>query len=166
MHQSFLDEKSQRIASGKHLARQVWQTHGVTKHKVAQLVLTLRVLQLTDGSTGNRGGRDYDSGPSGLSNPRQTTVYQGNETCRHPTTAIEPRQRTSESPIAARQYPTLCQQCAELHQLVRQIAHELSTLLAEIRGAMTGEHLKHYTILVITFSFNDMRAHLIDSMTH
>lgn len=97
----------------------------------------------------NRGGRGYDSGPSGLSNPRQSTVYQGNETCEHPTTAIEPRQRTSGSSTAAIVYPTLCQQCAELHQLVRQIAHELSKLLAEIRGAMTGEHLKQYTNLEI-----------------
>lgn len=121
---------------------------------------------MTDGLKDNRGGRDYDSGPSGLSNPRQSTVYQGNETCEHPTTAIEPRQRTSGSSTAAIVYPTLCQQCAELHQLVRQIAHELSKLLAEIRGAMTGEHLKQYTNLVIISSYDHMRAQLIDSMTH
>ena len=152
MPQSFLYEGPQRTASGKQLARQVWQIHGVTNHKVAQLVLTFRVSQLTDVLKGNRGGRDYDSGPSGLSNPRQPTIYQGTETCEHPTTAIEPRQRTSERSTAATIYPTLCQQCAELHQLVRQIAHELSKLLAEIRGAMTGEHLKQYTNLVTTSS--------------
>lgn len=113
---------------------------------------------MANGSKGNRGGRDYDSGPSGLSNPRPPTVYQGSEACEHRTTTIEPRQRISESSTTATVHPTLCQQCAALHQALRQIAHELSKLLAEIRGAMTGEHLKHYTNWVITFSYNDMRA--------